>query len=108
MRRRFRRLVAVFAILLVGACVQTGTGLYRPDLNDDIAARVALGQSEAQVTALLNAPYRRVRFENLKLTAWDYRYRDTWGYWVDFSVMIGDTGLVTGKFTQRLDPIDKD
>ena len=106
MRQRFQLLVATTAILIVSGCAQIGMGLYRSDLNDDIIERVALGQSEAQVTALLNAPYRRVRFENLKLTAWDYRYRDTWGYWVDFSVMVGDTGLVTGKFTQRLDPID--
>ena len=107
MRQRFQLLVVIAAILIVGGCAQTGTGMFRPDLNDDIIERVAVGQSEAQITALLKRPYRRVRFENLKLTAWDYRYRDTWGYWVDFSVMMGDTGLVTGKFTQRLDPIDK-
>ena len=108
MRQRFQRLVAITTVLIVVGCAQTGTGMYRSDLNDDIIERVALGQSEAQVTALLKLPYRRVRFENLKVTAWDYRYRDTWGYWVDFSVMMGDTGLVTSKFTQRLDPIDKD
>ena len=107
MRQRCQRLVAITVILIVGGCAQTGTGMFRPDLNDDIIERVVVGQSEVQITALLKLPYRRVRFENLKVTAWDYRYQDTWGYWVDFSVMVGDTGLVTGKFTQRLDPIDK-
>jgi hypothetical protein len=95
--------LALFA--LVAGCVQSGTGLYRPDLKDDIVEKVAIGQSESEVTTLLGNPWRRVRFDNLKSTAMDYRYRDTWGYWVDFSVMVGDDGKVVGKVSQRIDPV---
>ena len=81
--------------------------MYRHDLNDDTVARVSLGQSEQQVVVLLGMPYRQIRFDNLKSTAWDYRYRDTWGYWVDFSVMMGDDGRVVTRVSKRLDPIDR-
>ena len=98
--------ILLLVVLALGACVQPGTGMYRPDLKDDIVERVSLGQSEADVTALLGMPYRRIRFDNLKSTAWDYRYRDTWGYWVDFSVMMGDDGRVVNKVSRRIDPVD--
>ena len=94
-------------VLALTGCAQPGVGMYRPDLNDDIIARVALGQTAQEIAALLGIPYRRLRFDNLKSTAWDYRYRDTWGYWVDFSVMMGDDGRVVNKVSVRLDPIDK-
>lgn len=97
---------ALVALVLV-ACAQNGTGMYRPDLNDNIIARVAIGQSEQEVTTLLGNPYQRIRFDNLKSTAWDYRYLDTWGYWVDFSVMMGDDGRVVAKHSRRLEPSDR-
>ena len=106
--RRWFLWFSLFLLLGVSACVQTGTGMYRPDLNDDIIARVSLGQSGPEVTALLGMPYRLIRFDNLKSTAWDYRYRDTWGYWVEFSVMMGDDGRVMGRVSRRLDPIDRE
>ena len=101
------RLAVIVFTLGVSACAQVGMGMYRPDLNDDIIARVSLGQREHDVTALLGPPFRRIRFDNLKSTAWDYRYRDTWGYWVEFSVMIGDDGRVVDRVSKRLDPIDR-
>jgi len=94
-------------VLVLGACAQPGTGMYRPDLNDDIVARVSLGQSEQQVTGSLGKPYRQTRFDNLKSTAWDYVYKDSWGYWVELSVMIGDDGRVVAKHSRRLDRSDK-
>ena len=94
-------------VLVFVGCTQLGGGLYRPDLNDDIIARVAPGQTAQEITAMLGAPYRRLRFDNLKSTAWDYRYRDTWGYWVDFSVMMGDDERVVNKVSVRLDPVDR-
>ena len=94
-------------VLVLGACAQPGTGMYRPDLNDDIVARVSLGQSEQQVTGSLGKPYRQIRFDNLKSTAWDYVYKDSWGYWVELSVMIGDDGRVVAKHSRRLDRSDK-
>ena len=101
------RLAAIVFTLGIPACAQVGTGLYRPDLNDDIIARISLGQSEQAVAALLGQPFRRIRFDNLKSTAWDYLYRDTWGYWVEFSVMMGDDGQVVDRVSKRLDPIDR-
>jgi len=93
--------------LLLGACAQPGTGVYRTDIKDDTTARIVTGQSDAEVTALIGTPYRRVRFDNLKATAWDYMYMDTWGYWVEFSVMVGDDGKVVNKVSRRLDPPDR-
>jgi hypothetical protein len=34
-----------------------------------------------------------MRFNNTRTTAWDYHYRDTWGYDADFSVIIDDGGF---------------
>ena len=108
MWQKYLRFAVVPVILSIAACAQIGTGLYRPDLNDDIIARVARGQSEQEVVTLLGMPYQRIRFDNLKSTALDYRYRDTWGYWVDFSVMVGDNGLVVNKVSRRIDRTDRD
>lgn len=103
--RRWFLWFSLILLLGISACVQTGTGMYRPDLKDETIERVSLGQSGPEVTALLGIPYRLIRFDNLKSTAWDYRYRDTWGYWVEFSVMMGDDGRVVGRVSRRLDPI---
>ncbi len=108
MKRRIQLVIVFIVALVVAACAQPGTGYYRPDLNDDIIARVSLGQSEAEVATLLGTPYQRIRFDNLKSTAWDYVYKDTWGYWVNFSVMMGDDGRVVNKVSSRIEPMDKD
>ena len=103
-----KRIWIFFAVVLVlGACAQAGTGRYRPDLNGDIIARIALGQSEQEVAAILGPPYQRIRFDNLKSTAWDYLYRDTWGYWVEYSVMVGNDGRVVDRVSRRIDPVDR-
>ena len=108
MKLNFSWLCVVVMAAGVAACVQVGTGMYRPDINDDVVNRVTQGQSESEVTALLGMPYGRVRFEKLKSTSLDYRYRDTWGYWVDFSVMMGDDGKVVDKVSRRIDPPGRD
>ncbi|MEQ1516683.1 MAG: hypothetical protein ABL931_09365 [Usitatibacteraceae bacterium] len=106
MWKPFRNLMVIALAAGASACAPIGTGFYRPDLNDDIIGRVAIGQSEKEVIALLGNPNGRLRFDNLKSTSMDYRYRDTWGYWVDFSAMIGDDGLVVNKVSVRVDPVD--
>ena len=108
MKTQFRFFVFLLAVLLVSSCAQPGTGFFRTDLNDDIVAHVSQGQSGKEVTLLLGMPYQRVRFDNLKSTAWDYMYRDTWGYWVAFSVMMDDDERVVGKVSRRIDPVDRD
>jgi outer membrane protein assembly factor BamE (lipoprotein component of BamABCDE complex) len=107
-KNKIEMLVMLTAMLVISGCAQVHVGLYRPDLNDDIVNRVTVGQNEKEITALLGSPHQRVRFDNLKSIAWDYLYRDSWGYWVDFSVMIGDSGLVVGKVSRRIDPPDRD
>jgi outer membrane protein assembly factor BamE (lipoprotein component of BamABCDE complex) len=106
MKHPFKLLAAAAVTLLAGACAQTGTGMYRPDLNDDIVARVWRSHSEQEVAASLGKPYQQIRFDNLKSTAWDYLYKDSWGYWVELSVMIGDDGRVVSKHSRRLEPFD--
>lgn len=84
----------------------TATGVHIA-INDDIAAQVRIGEAGSAVLERIGPPFRKIRFNNLQQTAWDYRYRDTWGYLVEFSVMIDDKALVAGKFTRRLDPMDR-
>ena len=110
MQQRVLLVMFLLATLLATACAQSGAVLYRRDLNDDIVAKLAAGQTAQQTTTLLGAPYRRVRFDNLRSTAWDYFYKDTWGYWVEFSVMMNDAengGRVTGTVSRRIEPDDK-
>ncbi len=106
MKHRIQSMFFMAVAMFAGACAQTGTGYFRSDLNDDTVARIVAGLSEPEVTALLGSPYRRIRFDNLKSTAWDYMYRDTWGYWVAFSVMVGDDGRVVNKVSRRIELLD--
>ena len=107
MWQRIPQLIIVALALGVSACAQVGTGMYRPDLNDDIINRVSPGQTAEEITALLGKPYQQVRFDNLRSTAWDYMYKDTWGYWVMFSVMVGYDGKVVNKVSRRIEPVDR-
>ncbi|MEP7155506.1 MAG: hypothetical protein ABI905_07015 [Betaproteobacteria bacterium] len=108
MRRGIKFFIMMAAALFISACAQPGTGVYRNDITDDMTARVLPGQASAEVTANIGTPYRRVRFDNLKATAWDYLYRDTWGYWVEFAVMVGDDDRVVNKVSRRIDPPSRD
>jgi outer membrane protein assembly factor BamE (lipoprotein component of BamABCDE complex) len=99
-----RRLIAIFLLAIsVAACGTYTPSSYfmTPGLNDDKAAKIVSGMDAASVEAAIGAPHQRVRFDNLKATAWDYRYVDTWGYITDFSVMIGDNNMVINKVSAR-------
>ena len=61
------------------------------------------GMTARDVLATLGEPARRMRFPLSKTTAWDYQFRDTWGYDADFSVIMNDDGMVVGKFVARHD-----
>jgi hypothetical protein len=76
-------------------------------LNDDVAGAIAIGETAEAVLARIGPPFRKIRFNNLQQTAWDYRYRDTWGYLLEFSVMLDDRERVAAKFSQRLEPADR-
>ena len=70
-------------------------------LNDDAFRAIQRGMPASEVLARLGAPYQKMRFENTKTTAWDYHYRDTWGYDADFSVIMDDAGLVASTISVR-------
>jgi hypothetical protein len=75
-------------------------------LTDDVIQTINVGLAADDVIAKIGPPHRRVRFDNLSATSWDYRYQDTWGYLVDLSIMIDDKNRVTGKVLQRLEQDD--
>ena len=76
-------------------------------LTDNATLQIAIGDSAADVLQRIGPPLRTIRFNNLRQTAWDYRYRDTWGYLVEFSVMMDERELVAGKFSRRLTADDR-
>jgi outer membrane protein assembly factor BamE (lipoprotein component of BamABCDE complex) len=70
-------------------------------LNDDALQAIQRGMPASEVLARLGAPYQKARFERTKTTAWDYHYRDTWGYDADFSVIMDDAGRVASTISVR-------
>lgn len=73
-------------------------------LTDEQFARIQPGTTTAEdLRRMIGPPYRKVRFDNLGQVAWDYRFRDTWGYLADFSAMVDARGIVASKVTVRLD-----
>lgn len=74
-------------------------------LTDDTFARIQTGVATREdVRRAIGPPYRVVRFDNLRQVAWDYRFRDTWGYLADFSVMVDEKGVVANKVIIRMEP----
>ena len=70
-------------------------------LTDSVFQAIEYGATEQQVFERIGPPYRKARFPATATTAWDYHYRDAWGYDSDFSVIFDDAGVVTGKFSVR-------
>jgi hypothetical protein len=94
------------AFLWLAACAQfattSGGAVFRPDLNDAKVAAVQRGDHGRKLTELLGEPWRRMRFEYLRATAWDYRYTDTFGFLVEVSFMIDDEGFVKEVVKARI------
>ncbi len=97
---RWRATSATVLCALCASCAQY------PVITDDQATTIATGMSRDDVLARLGEPYQRVIFADLNATAWDYRYTDTWGYRVAFSVMIGNDGKVVNKVSRRIERPD--
>ncbi|HYC35906.1 MAG TPA: hypothetical protein VEC19_05750 [Usitatibacter sp.] len=76
-------------------------------LDDSRINEIRQGMSADEVLRLIGPPYQRVRFGNLAQTAWDYRFRDTWGYLSILSVMVDDAGRVASRITRRIEPRDR-
>jgi outer membrane protein assembly factor BamE (lipoprotein component of BamABCDE complex) len=73
-------------------------------LTDDSFQRIMPGRTSGDdVRRMIGPPWRSVRFDNLRQDAWDYRFRDSWGYMADFSVMIDDGGMVASKVVVRIE-----
>lgn len=78
-------------------------------LDEDHFARVVPGRSTREdVRRLIGPPYQVVEFPNLGQVAWDYHFRDAWGYLADLSVMIDRGGVVAGKVVKRYEPRGRD
>jgi len=76
-------------------------------LHDDNFHRIVAGITRDDVLRLIGPPVEIMDFARLQQTAWDYRYRDTWGYDAVLSVMIDRQGIVAGKVTRRIEPRDR-
>lgn len=73
-------------------------------LTDDTFYRIQSGvTTREELRRMIGPPYRMVRFDNLGQVAWDYRFRDTWGYLADFSAMVDERGVVANKVITRLE-----
>ena len=72
-------------------------------LTDDVFSTITNGMSPRDVMATIGPPSGKMTFEATRTTAWDYHYRDPWGYTSDLSVIFNDAGIVVGKTRVRRD-----
>jgi outer membrane protein assembly factor BamE (lipoprotein component of BamABCDE complex) len=80
-----------------------GTVLARNQVLDSaVFQAIRPGMRAAEVFERLGPPYRKERFARLGATAWDYHFRDGWGYDAEFSVMVDDQDVVISKIATRL------
>jgi outer membrane protein assembly factor BamE (lipoprotein component of BamABCDE complex) len=70
-------------------------------LDDAVFQSIGPGMTADDVFALIGPPSAKARFPGTATTAWDYHYRDNWGYDAEFSVTVDDAGRVVGKFSGR-------
>jgi outer membrane protein assembly factor BamE (lipoprotein component of BamABCDE complex) len=74
-------------------------------LDETHFAKIRRGETtEAELLRLIGPPWQRIEFANLGQVAWDYRFRDTWGYLADLSVMVDRRGVVASTVVVRIDP----
>ncbi len=67
--------------------------------------RVQRGMSKEDIGRLLGPPRETMAFSRRNEVAWDYRFRDTWGYVSIFSVIFAPDGTVKSTVTLREEPI---
>jgi hypothetical protein len=104
--------IAVSAILLTAAAIPLAANAFplfgdstravKQALSSDVFNRIRAGMRASEILELIGPPESKMRFPALRVTSWDYRYRDAWGYESELSVMVDDDGVVTGKFSTRL------
>jgi hypothetical protein len=95
--------LAVLSILTVSlgvsAAALAGSSQALTDAN---VRSIKAGMPAADVLARLGPPFRKMRFEATKTTAWDYHIADAWNYDSEFSVIVDDKGIVVSKLVARL------
>lgn len=72
-------------------------------LDDTRFNSISQGMTTDQLLRLIGPPWQRVYFGNLGQTAWDYRYKDSWGYIAVLSVMVDQHDRVASRITQRIE-----
>jgi outer membrane protein assembly factor BamE (lipoprotein component of BamABCDE complex) len=70
-------------------------------LNEAVFQSIQPGMRSADISMLIGPPYRKERFPRTDTTAWDYHYRDAWGYDADFSVTFDHDGVMVAKSAIR-------
>jgi outer membrane protein assembly factor BamE (lipoprotein component of BamABCDE complex) len=74
-------------------------------LDEEHLMRIQTGTSTRDdVSRIIGPPSRTVEFTRRNQIAWIYRFRDTWGYFADFTVSFDPRGVVADKATVRIDP----
>jgi hypothetical protein len=95
--------------LVVPAAALAGSGAEAPSIRATIHVSpidasfqgIRAGMTTTEVLARIGQPYRTMRFNATRTTAWDYRGTDSWGYDSEFSVIVDDNGTVVGKIATR-------
>ena len=73
-------------------------------LDDAHFAKIEIGKTtNNEVSALIGPPWRTIDFSRQQQIAWDYRYRDLWGFRVEQSIVFDTAGVVVSKPQRRLD-----
>jgi hypothetical protein len=76
-------------------------------LADKYLGRIVRGSTTAaELERLIGPPWQKVAFTNKRQVAWDYVFQDTWGYIVDFSVMVNERDVVAETVYARRNPGD--
>jgi hypothetical protein len=71
-------------------------------LTEEHFRRIAVGTTNGlQLERLVGPPWRKIPFPNLRQVAWDYVLQDSWGYTVDFSVMVDERDIVANLVSVR-------
>ncbi len=98
-----KKFMSLVVVMLFAGCAFSGSmNVFRTDLNEDMVSAIRIGEGTEALKARLGEPYQRIRFEFLRATAWDYRYKDLFGYWTDISYMIDEDGRVREVIRNRI------
>lgn len=71
--------------------------------SDEQFTRIQRGMTRDDVQRLIGPPDETMSFPLSQTQAWDYQYRDTWGYFAIFSVTFGADGRALSTISRRID-----